>query len=152
MIATCAILNKLNEYRGVEQLAARRAHNPEVVGSNPSPATIEILKSLDFRIFMLALCQMLGGRVFRIAMRQAKDWSAGTHSEKKSLYPSHRRFRLKPSPFMRSRSRLQPPRQRAKYGQTRHSGAMNADALRKPEDVRHVSMASKSSSRMFPRR
>ena len=27
------------EYRGVEQLVARRAHNPEVVGSNPSPAT-----------------------------------------------------------------------------------------------------------------
>ena len=28
-------------YRGVEQLVARRAHNPEVVGSNPSPATTE---------------------------------------------------------------------------------------------------------------
>ena len=27
-------------YRGVEQLVARRAHNPEVGGSNPSPATI----------------------------------------------------------------------------------------------------------------
>ena len=26
-------------WRGVEQLEARRAHNPEVVGSNPSPAT-----------------------------------------------------------------------------------------------------------------
>ena len=26
-------------YRGVEQLAARRAHNPKVVGSNPIPAT-----------------------------------------------------------------------------------------------------------------
>jgi hypothetical protein len=25
--------------RGVEQLAARRAHNPEVTGSNPVPAT-----------------------------------------------------------------------------------------------------------------
>ncbi len=25
--------------RGVEQLAARRAHNPKVVGSNPTPAT-----------------------------------------------------------------------------------------------------------------
>ncbi len=24
---------------GVEQLAARRAHNPEVIGSNPIPAT-----------------------------------------------------------------------------------------------------------------
>ena len=26
-------------YRGVEQLVARRAHNPEVEGSNPFPAT-----------------------------------------------------------------------------------------------------------------
>ena len=30
-----------NEYRGVEQLVARRAHNPEVIGSNPFPATTE---------------------------------------------------------------------------------------------------------------
>ncbi len=28
-------------YRGIEQLAARRAHNPEVGGSSPSPATLE---------------------------------------------------------------------------------------------------------------
>ena len=28
-------------HRGVEQLAARRAHNPEVGGSSPPPATIE---------------------------------------------------------------------------------------------------------------
>ena len=27
------------KYRGVEQLAARRAHNPEVVGSSPTAAT-----------------------------------------------------------------------------------------------------------------
>ena len=26
-------------HRGVEQLAARRAHNPKVVGSSPAPAT-----------------------------------------------------------------------------------------------------------------
>ena len=29
----------LIQYRGVEQLAARRAHNPKVAGSNPVPAT-----------------------------------------------------------------------------------------------------------------
>ena len=29
-----------NQYRGVEQLEARRAHNPEVVGSSPASATI----------------------------------------------------------------------------------------------------------------
>ena len=28
------------EYRGVEQLAARRAHNPEAVGSSPTPAKV----------------------------------------------------------------------------------------------------------------
>lgn len=27
-------------YRGMEQLVARRAHNPKVVGSSPAPATI----------------------------------------------------------------------------------------------------------------
>ena len=34
-----------NLYRGVEQLEARRAHNPEVVGSSPASATI---KTPDF--------------------------------------------------------------------------------------------------------
>ena len=29
----------LPSYRGVEQLVARRAHNPKVVGSSPTPAT-----------------------------------------------------------------------------------------------------------------
>ncbi len=28
-----------NKYRGVEQLVARRAHNPEAVGSSPASAT-----------------------------------------------------------------------------------------------------------------
>ena len=32
-------LRSASEYRGVEQLAARRAHNPEVVGSSPASAT-----------------------------------------------------------------------------------------------------------------
>ena len=30
------------KYRGVEQLAARRAHNPQVAGSSPAPATRNI--------------------------------------------------------------------------------------------------------------
>ena len=29
----------ITQYRGVEQLVARRAHNPEAGGSSPSPAT-----------------------------------------------------------------------------------------------------------------
>ena len=32
-------LKGCTEYRGVEQLEARRAHNPEVVGSSPASAT-----------------------------------------------------------------------------------------------------------------
>ena len=46
--ARCDILSKHSrcaEYRGVEQLEARRAHNPEVVGSSPASATI---KTPDF--------------------------------------------------------------------------------------------------------
>ena len=35
-------------YRGVEQLVARRAHNPKVVGSSPSPATMR--KALVFQV------------------------------------------------------------------------------------------------------
>ena len=37
--------SKKRQYRGVEQLEARRAHNPEVVGSSPASATI---KTPDF--------------------------------------------------------------------------------------------------------
>ena len=42
----------LTIHRGVEQLAARRAHNPEVGGSSPPPATIED-KSLDLPSFFM---------------------------------------------------------------------------------------------------
>ena len=35
-------INTLND-RGVEQLVARRAHNPKVAGSSPAPATQEPL-------------------------------------------------------------------------------------------------------------
>ena len=35
-------------HRGVEQLAARRAHNPEVEGSSPSPATTKIGVFIEF--------------------------------------------------------------------------------------------------------
>ena len=42
----CAVLQYAgtqgaHPYRGVEQLEARRAHNPEVVGSSPASATIK---------------------------------------------------------------------------------------------------------------
>lgn len=34
-----------NIHRGVEQLEARRAHNPEAAGSNPAPAIRSIAAS-----------------------------------------------------------------------------------------------------------
>ena len=43
-------LDHLTIHRGVEQLAARRAHNPEVGGSSPPPATKED-KSQDLSSF-----------------------------------------------------------------------------------------------------
>jgi hypothetical protein len=46
-------------YRGVEQLVARRAHNPEVAGSNPVPATRKPLESQDSGGFILFLCTFL---------------------------------------------------------------------------------------------
>ena len=33
-------------YCGVEQLVARRAHNPKAVGSSPTPATLKRIKKL----------------------------------------------------------------------------------------------------------
>ena len=46
MCYTIQALRGAAEYRGVEQLEARRAHNPEVVGSSPASATI---KNTGFR-------------------------------------------------------------------------------------------------------
>ena len=44
-----------SKYRGVEQLVARRAHNPEVAGSSPASATIR--KVPDFnRNRVLSFC------------------------------------------------------------------------------------------------
>ena len=41
------------KYRGVEQLEARRAHNPEVVGSSPASATIKSPEIVRFQDFFL---------------------------------------------------------------------------------------------------
>ena len=41
-------------HRGVEQLVARRAHNPEVVGSSPASATTKE-KSKGFSFFCAVL-------------------------------------------------------------------------------------------------
>ena len=39
------ILTFAIQYRGVEQLVARRAHNPKVAGSSPASATKKALQS-----------------------------------------------------------------------------------------------------------
>ena len=47
----------MKRYRGVEQLVARRAHNPEVAGSNPVPATTIINPEISsvgyFEVFLV---------------------------------------------------------------------------------------------------
>ncbi len=40
------------KYRGVEQLVARRAHNPEAAGSSPVPATIKRLVLSETSLFL----------------------------------------------------------------------------------------------------
>ena len=45
---------QLNFCRGVEQLVARRAHNPEAIGSNPIPATIIFYNSITFKSISMA--------------------------------------------------------------------------------------------------
>ena len=42
-------------HRGVEQLVARRAHNPKVVGSSPAPATRKSLDAKHQGFFMPVL-------------------------------------------------------------------------------------------------
>ena len=49
-------LDHLTIHRGVEQLAARRAHNPEVGGSSPPPATIEEIRE-GFLFFVVYACK-----------------------------------------------------------------------------------------------
>ena len=41
------------KYRGVEQFEARRAHNPEVVGSSPASATIKSTENNLFSVLFL---------------------------------------------------------------------------------------------------
>ena len=56
-------------YRGVEKLVSRRAHNPEVAGSNPVPAILEIpmgkrrnklVSIIDDPVFGVPVCFFAG--------------------------------------------------------------------------------------------
>ena len=53
-------------HRGVEQLAARRAHNPEVGGSSPPPATIEEIQIGFPLFFMVAGGGLMSSTIFTI--------------------------------------------------------------------------------------
>ena len=50
---TQALKECAQKYRGVEQLEARRAHNPEVVGSRPASAPIKSPEIAGFQDFFL---------------------------------------------------------------------------------------------------
>lgn len=39
----------------MEQLVARRAHNPKVVGSSPTPATNNLKSLIVFEVFLLLI-------------------------------------------------------------------------------------------------
>jgi hypothetical protein len=47
----------INNHRGVEQLVARRAHNPKVTGSSPVPATTKFIPPAGsgWRLFIFSL-------------------------------------------------------------------------------------------------
>ena len=68
-------------YRGVEQLAARRAHNPEAAGSSPAAATIKDLKSRDFRSFL----SLLAGKSRTQKVGQRFDPSADPYGSENRL-------------------------------------------------------------------
>ena len=57
----CGIIIKLqgSRYRGVEQLEARRAHNPEVVGSSPASATIKTTVFAMKTVVFLTFCHKM---------------------------------------------------------------------------------------------
>ena len=53
---------RATKYRGVEQMVARRAHNPEVAGSSPVPATTKrALKRKDFNALFFLLLEKNAG-------------------------------------------------------------------------------------------
>ena len=55
----------------MEQLVARRAHNPKVVGSSPAPATKQV-KSLESKVSGF-FCFAASGSTHRAQIRQLTD-------------------------------------------------------------------------------
>ncbi len=54
-------------YRGVEQWSARMAHNHQVAGSNPAPATKLKYLSVDRYFNLVMRCSNLNLRLFALA-------------------------------------------------------------------------------------
>ena len=63
-------------YRGVEQLVARRAHNPKVVGSSPSPATKSVTVVDTISATVILFIQKAGRRFFTMP-RFLLNYSSG---------------------------------------------------------------------------
>ena len=56
------ILTFAVQYRGVEQLVARRAHNPEAGGSSPSPATKQDT-SFEVSLYFMSILLLRGNGI-----------------------------------------------------------------------------------------
>ncbi len=59
-------LGNPGKYRGVEQLVARRAHNPEAAGSSPVPATKSPRISREIRGLSLLVYHFLRQFIFAV--------------------------------------------------------------------------------------
>ena len=60
-------------YCGVEQLVARRAHNPKVIGSSPVPATRKSQSKFDWLFaFLEALKVYFQKRIWNAKIKSAK--------------------------------------------------------------------------------
>ena len=53
-----------DQYRGVEQLVARRAHNPEAGGSSPSPATKQDT-SFEVSLYFMSILLLRGNGIYK---------------------------------------------------------------------------------------
>ena len=72
--------------RGVEQLVARRAHNPEAAGSSPVPATNVKIANGDFSAFSGDKLEPVG-----VGVREKVRWTFEPHTVRRRLVGSQGR-------------------------------------------------------------
>ena len=93
--------NGKSKYRGVEQLVARRAHNPKVVGSSPASATKKPHSPLVSEVFLRFEVE-IGIHAFRV-MRSTSGarWATTPHASggrcSKALLAQRSKFVCAPS-------------------------------------------------------